>query len=404
MDDLELLRAFRATVPAARAETREAARTRVFGDGGRVQDEQARRRRLLVVGATAVIAVAGAGAAYGIAERFLIGDPAPRELKERVAESQSPPEVKGLLIPVVRRRYGSVDVDAERMRLAASLDGSSGLYYLWSAPKRDGGECLFLQPVGARTPDGRPQLVGSGCTTDHGAKIVFDMAGTRESFGVVSGTVATEVKRLEIHFRGGRELAVPLQGRFFVYELRLVRDQLSGVFTFPEFALVGYDAAGKEIARDAHKEALSPEARAFMGFLHSFDPSREKPLFESRTRSGKPIRLFLFERNGERCNIIAVEGTKSGGCGRVRARPEQVLVNFEQIGGILLLYGQVGAAVERVELQFADGRAERLPIRDGYTFHRFDPDVFVDGPRPVAVIGRDKDGDVVAEKRLDGRE
>jgi hypothetical protein len=150
---------------------------------------------------------------------------------------------------------------------------------------------------------------------------------------LVEGRVGPRVSRLEAELKG-RRLPVPLSGRFFLAEVPGVRDS-----ELPEVTLVGYDAAGREVARYAHGQPRVPVPGPI-------DVSGRQPLLEIRTRrTRKPIRLYVVTSNGVPCKVLVTPGGTSR----------------------------------------------------GYQVARRD---FVAGRRPIELVGRRVDGDIVGETKL----
>ena len=297
------------------------------------------------------------------------------------------------MIPRVRAVPG---IRVEETRLAASLDASTGPVYLWVAPSERGGQCLFLQVVGNEQPNGRSNLSG-GCGRGS-APVDSTLSGTRVRDGrwlsLVYGRVEAPVVRVELEL-SDKAFAVPLTGRFFLYELPGAADGDS-----PPIAVVGYDAAGGEVARRRHGGPAGLGGRPL-----ALEPREDAPLLEIRTRrTQSPIRLYVVERDGRRCTVLVSPGGTSSGCPGRPPAPREIAVAPNQIGsapdGMLLLWGEVGREIHRLELRFEDGRVERLPLVDGFSLYQVDPDDFVAGRRPVALVGRSANGDVVAQNEL----
>lgn len=348
-----------------------------------------RRSRAALAAAAAVVLVF-AGTAYALAREFLIGEPAPAEVREQAALLN---EVKGELIPRVHQRPR---IRVEETRLAASVVASTGPVYLWVAPTESGGYCLFQQIVGTELPQGRPNLRG-GCgrrndTIDSALSVTRVRPG--HLLTLAYGRVDRRVERLEAEV-SGRIRTVPVTDGYFLFELPRASDGgLSGV------ELIGYDGSGREVARRRHSVPFE-----FFRPRPSVDVSRERPLLEIETRVTKqPIRLYVVERDGERCTVLVSPGGTGSGCGRRRPDPHEIDVAPTQIGsastGMLLLWGEVGSEIRALELRFEDGRVERLPLAGHYTLYQVDRADFAAGRRPIVLIGRSDDGDVVSEKRL----
>jgi hypothetical protein len=377
MDELRRLREFRSDVvvpSGSHARAREALAAAI---GGR-----RRRRSRLLLAVAAALLLLGGGTAYALAREFLVGEPAPNDVRERVALLNA---VKGELIPRTRR---GVRIRADETRLAATIRASTGRVYLWVAPAAAGDYC-FLQIVGTELPDGGPNLGGGGCGAASGP-----VAGTRSGSRVrgrwltlVHGQVRPTVERLVAVYKG-RRLPIRLTGRFFLAELPGIRDSEA-----PQLTLVAYDAAGREVGRQPFGRVL-PRPRPV-------DVTRERPLLEILTRrTRKPIRLYVADG----CEVLVTPGGTSSGCGGRALRPREIPIGTTQIGaaprGMLLLWGEVGRAIARLELRFEDGRVERLPLVRQYTLYQVAPRDFAAGRRPVELVGRNAAGKVVGRRSL----
>ena len=117
MDELTLLRAFRANVPRSPQARQQAHERLERMIGGR---RERRSPRLLVLLAAITLLIALGGTAYGLAREYLLGDPAPDPVKQQAAMLN---EVKGELIPIARQGPG---IRVEETKLGAFLDASTG--------------------------------------------------------------------------------------------------------------------------------------------------------------------------------------------------------------------------------------------------------------------------------------
>lgn len=315
-------------------------------------------------------------------------------------------QVKGELIPTARVGPG---IRGQETKLAAFLDASTGPVYLWVAPS-ERGECLFMQIVGTERPDGKPNLSG-GC--GRGTRLIdWGLSATRVRDGrllaLLSGSVGTDVERLELRSEGAT-VNVPLQGRHFLVEL-----SGGGAGPSPEIPpleLIAYDATGQELARQKSRPAFNAPGRA-PGQLERprpIDLTGQRPLVEITTRrTGKPIQLYLLDhvadRGGQRCQVLVTPGGTSSGCGGRALKPTEVSVHPNQIGtspdGMLLLWGEVGSEIARLELHFEDGRIEQLPLAKRFALYQVDPADFAAGRRPLRLVGRDRSGTAVGERKL----
>jgi hypothetical protein len=363
----------------------------VLGRAGERRHLPASPTRRAMIIAAAIVAVAGAAAsAYAVGRHLLVGGPAPPDVKEQAVLLN---QVKGELIP---RVYPGPRIRVEQTRLAAALDASTGRVYLWVAPTERGDYCLFKQIVGTELPDGSPNLSG-GCGRGD-TPIDSTLSGTRVRDGgwlsLVYGHVDEAVQRLVVRV-DGRTHQVPLSGRFFLFELPEVADG-----QFPEIELVAYDAQGNELARKKHAVPANFTRRP-----QPVDISGKRPLLEIETRrTKKPIRLYVIDRGGERCLVLVSPGGTGSGCGGRPPEPREIPIAPNQIGtapdGMLLLWGEVGNEIERLELRFQDGRVERLPLVEHFTLYQIHPHDFVDGRRPIELVGRNAAGEVVGRREL----
>ncbi len=399
MDELTLLEQFRADIPRpllARQQARERLERMIAGGSRR------RWPRLLALLAAVALLIALGGTAYGLAREYLLGDPAPDPVKQQAAMLN---EVKGELIPKARRGPG---IRVEETKLGAVLDASTGPVYLWVAPSEHGGECWFEQVVGNELPDGSPNVSGGCGHVVNSRPIDWGTAATRVRDGRllarISGSVSEEVAKLELT-SAGRTVAVPLQGRYFLFEVE--GGGRKPVPEIPPLLLVAYNKAGNVLAQQRSRNELrTPAPGPGSGQRpRPLDLSGRTPLIEITTRrTGRPIRLYVFERDGERCRALVSPGGIGSGCGGRSPRPDEVAVAPNQIGaapgGMLLLWGEVGSEIAQLELRFEDGRIEQLPLVEQFALYQVDPADFVAGRRPLRLVGRDSNGNAVGERKL----
>ena len=69
-------------------------------------------------------------------------------------------------------------------------------------------------------------------------------------------------------------------------------------------------------------------------------------------------------------------------------------------GGILLLLGQVGSKIARLELRYQDGRLVTVPLHDRWALYEVVPADYAEGRRPQTLVGRDSAGREIASQRL----
>jgi hypothetical protein len=348
--------------------------------------------RIVAIAVAALVLLAG-GTAYAIAREFFIGDPAPPAVKEQAALLN---EVKGELIP---RVHQGPRLRVDETRLAARVDASTGSVYLWVTPTTSGGYCLFTHIVGTELADGRPNL-GAHCGEAKLLDASLNMTRVQDGrmLALVYGRVAEPVRRVVMR-RSGRTMPIRLSGQFFLDELPNVpADDVPRVTV----TFIGYDASGDEVVR---RELGAPPALGTDHRLRQVDVSSQTPLLEIRTRrTGKPVRLYVIEREGKRCTVLVSPGGTGTSCGGRGPTAREIAVAPNQIGaapdGMLLLWGEAGSAITELVLRFEDGRVEDLPLRRHFTLYQVDPRDFAAGRRPVAVVGKGASGEVIAEREL----
>jgi hypothetical protein len=240
MDELQLIRDFRATVPPASDETRRRARELL------AQRFEARttlgfpRRRVLVWVAVALLAGLLAGSAFAFGGRiydFIRGEPAPKPVRNvyHFGFKGGPPH------------FGNPGVIESRAHGVLAFKTTAGPMALWAAPTRDGGVCWLL----TRLPNSAVLDLGlGGCGprgVPGGRKLVADVStatstkgGHTLAFGYGFGIAAQDVVRVELRLAGGSVLHAPVYEGFF------------GVGAPPGAKLVsatGFDANGHAVGR-----------------------------------------------------------------------------------------------------------------------------------------------------------
>lgn len=376
MDELALLSRFREAElddGFARERAESALRERI------AQNRSSRRTLVAFVAFGALVVLAAS--AYGVRTRFLVGDEAPPDVTRQVALLD---QVKGTLFP-----WRAQGVLVDRTRLAAAIDASTGPVYLWTAPARGGRVCAFLQIAGTeRRPGGVPNL-GGGCG-GYAPPLSAQFSRSAVRGGryvlVAYGRVEREVASVEIRSAGRVSSVVPT-ARWFLVELGAE----------PE-AIVAKDRRGRRLGIQRFgAPPVAPQA------------PRGKPLRTSvaqilTRRTHKPIRLTVTRyRGGTTCTELDTPGGVSSGCG-VAPLPMTLPIGVTQIGripvGLVLLAGEVGSAIASVEVRFEDGRSERLRLTDGLILYQVARADLAPGRRPVALVGRDRNGAIVVRRSL----
>src|SRR4051794_5890703 len=130
MDELTLLREFRAAVPGPSERARE----------GALRFDRPRRKRLVVAGAVAFAAAALVTSAFALG--LIPGARAPKSVRDELARMMKPPRKELLALQSPR----SPRLLIEQTKLLAV----SGRYVVWVVPQADGRRCAFIQRTGER--------------------------------------------------------------------------------------------------------------------------------------------------------------------------------------------------------------------------------------------------------------
>jgi hypothetical protein len=208
MDELQLIRQFRADLPlaaGARERAQEVLRARITG--------RRRRRKLVLAVAFAVAGLLATGVALGLADDVIDlvrGKPAPKGVKELSFRSldKFPP---GANWP---------QADASRARGVSAVRVEGGLFTLWEAPVPGGGWCFATWVL---DEESRQLLApgGSGAcdrkAPPHGRLLAFPGLGFTGFFndpegrhwvGAVFGIAPKEVVTVRVRFPTGKTIQV----------------------------------------------------------------------------------------------------------------------------------------------------------------------------------------------------
>jgi hypothetical protein len=380
MDELARLRSF-AAVPSPTPETRARAERALRVAIARPLS-RSRRPLVLAAAALALAAVLAAGA-YAI-ERVVVGSPAPQSVKnvERILD-----QIKGEMIPLVHRQSG---IEVEKTRAAAVLHSSKGTVYLWVAPTRFGGYCLFTQIAGDTQPDGRPRI-GGGCNTpSRGFNLMFSQQRFHGGLlGLVYGRVAFRGARsVEIRYAVARPRVVKLTpGGYLLAEIPAL-DEVHSVLAL--------DARGHVLGRQVNRPMPPPTLP--IGTTHAVATLRT-------LRRHRVVYLRAAPgQHGKLCLTLDTPGGLSFGCSK-RPPANDFDVSPSQIGaapkGIFLLYGVVGANIRSLELRFEDGIHVALTLHHSrFVLYQIAPRHFASGHRPTELVARNGAGRIVKVSRF----
>src|SRR5713226_3174875 len=347
MDELALLKDFRLqdTSPdGAREHARQALRAALAR-------RRVRRRYVLalVFAGTALLVVG----AYAITRELVVGAPAPTSVKHQFAGIGV---LRGELIPLPRQPLGII---ADKARVAAVLHSSVGPVYLFVAPTKGGGTCQFVWIASMRMPDGRQNMSG-GCGSRDRFGVGFSMTNVHGQYlRLARGWVGFRARTVVICYDRG-EQRIHVKPPWLLAEIRKA-----------PVSVIAYDAGGHVVGRNptpsplTHKPEQPPEQP--LGAYHT--------VITVRTRyTHRPMSVARGSRGG-RCVTFDSPGGSSASCGGHPPEPKEITVSPTQIGnaqthGMLLLWGDVGSSIERLELRSEDGRVVRLPLRERYTLYQ----------------------------------
>jgi hypothetical protein len=212
MDELTALREFGIALDPGSASTRAVARAAL--------DLRIARRprwfhRPAAVTVAAVVAAVVAGGAFALARYVIAGSPAPQDVQSQVALLSG---VKATL----RSHARTTGVLVDETKAAAVVSTDSGPVYLWLAPTRNGGDCLFLEVAAAPQPDGNPNLQG-GCVTGHPYALDASFPWLRlpngKGLALVYGYAQEPATKVRIHFQSGAISTAEMNGRYFMVEV-----------------------------------------------------------------------------------------------------------------------------------------------------------------------------------------
>jgi hypothetical protein len=377
MDELTVVREFR-LADAAGDGAKEHARRALSA----AIDRRRVRRRYAVVVAALVGLVLLVSAAYGIVRALRVGEPAPPEVRQALVRFGHEAE----LIPIPQ----SPQLDARNARVAATLDSSVGRVDLFSVPAGSAQVCGWLWIEAKRTYDGRPD-VSSVCGEARRESFFGffgDSVGGRHVM-LFEGHAAARVARVVLRIRG-RDVTVPLVGRWFLAEL-VARPA----------AFFSYNADGRVLERHVIPWSLPSHPRRHR-VPHRLGPKRLVLTIRSPDTGGL-IRLSLARSStGGRCVYVSSGKKRSFGCdgfehGAIGVAPMQL---GGAPGGIQLLVGPLSPKIARLDVRYEDGRVARMPLRAGWTLYEVVRADYVKGRRPAVLVGRDRSGKVIARKRL----
>jgi hypothetical protein len=399
MDEIAVLKTFRAEVPERDDDARAAVR-RVLRQRRPRHRALLSRRKWIVVGA-ALVAVAAASSAFGWTSRLIdavAGEPAPEPVKEAFAVMNDARARE--MIPTFRRV--ARDPIIERAHGAIGINSSMGPVIIWAAPTRRGGICWIVDIERLRGPGGVPP--GGGRCNPTMPWLAVEpihhvLAETRVGDGylrLLHGRANSEVSSVELRYADGEAETLVVLNRFFLHELP--HDSKPEV-------LIARDESGAEIGRRyINPTGMQPGPVGPEDSPAQIGP--ERVLIRIETSTGHPLTFSLAPaEGGQQCHMERYRGSLSGGCGpdrRERVGDAELSVgqglwNEAQDGKPLVkISGVVGSAIAELELRYADGTQTSVPIVERFVLFEIPP-AHHDDPR-FTLIGRDRDGAEIARR------
>jgi hypothetical protein len=401
MDELTLLKDFRVEDAAADG-AREHARAAL-----RAAMTRRRRPRGYVIAIAFVAAALLAAGAYAIVHEFVVGAAAPADVNAQLKF-----DVGHFFDSELIPWRGHPRKTAGPTRVAAAAQTPQGPVYLLLTPLQGGGECLFIY---TGREDGPPP--NSTCNFGkpvHPNRFVYSTQNITAAGLMIVGYAPGAV-----HVRyAGASFKTPF-GWF------VVRSHVDKV-------LVAYGVHGGRVAGvtlgEASRTKETPQPTrppadpagpqrvvisTYTGWARTGLTYRPQgpPAYKWR-QTHQPLKLAVApDTTGGWCIHIRVGPhllDQGLGCGYPRPRVDELHVVPVPLGwsarrtfmSTLVLFGEAGANIARVDVQFSDGRIAPATLREGMVFYVVRRPEFRAGHRPVEVVGRDARGYIVARKRL----
>lgn len=362
MDELAVLREFRAAVPGPS----EAALERALAFRER------RRRRAVVAALVAVAAVVLVTSAFAFG--LLPGSPAPKSVKKEISLMLRAPrdEILAFQQPPPGPR-----MLVDKTRLLASISTSRGRFVVWVVPLADGRRCAFLQRVGDRN------VATFGCS---GGRLFPETAGFG-ALGLIGGFAPPRAKTVEFKGAAGwGNKTLPVHHGFYF-----------GRFASP----IVLEAT----ARDAQGHVLA------RSFPYQPEPSSERPIvptdrtaLEITTRKGDKISLIVGPGQGGTCVTWSTYGPGDGqaSCGAFVKHGLRASIGQFRLppNRMVFIQGEAGPRIRAIRVRFEDGTT--VPVKFGLRVFLYEvqPRNYVKGHRPKLVLGLDSSGHVVARQRF----
>jgi hypothetical protein len=389
MDELQVIRSFRADVPTTDPDARRAARAELIR---RIDVAPRRWPRLAVVLAGLLVAAVMAASALALYD-FVAGEPAPPDVTNLLVEEGTAERLDPLFA-------GRANVVANSAHGVAALDTAAGPVLLWTVPTVDGPVCYFVEFARLSARAGTPQG-DANCGPHLGPLIFFLHRATVDDrqLAVVVGWPQEDVGSVWLRAPDGDERELELSEGFFFAEVPADRIPALGERDKP-FGIVAKDAGGAEVA-------WFPVTESFAGPLLHGSPKVVGPkrtLIETKDSWGRPMRLVLIPIEGGMTCLRHKTATGTGtSCGTELRVEEGIQVHPGLMGSNVSVSGSVGPDVAKLELHHQDGYVVELPIVERYVLHGVPRARFEEGKRPNMLVARNRDGVEVAREKLGQR-
>jgi hypothetical protein len=402
MDELQVIRSFRAGVAPADADARRAARAGLLA---RIESApRARRSPRLAVIVAALIA-AGVLTASGLAlYDFIAGEPAPPSVTRLIVEEGTAERIGPLFA-------GNPEVIAQTAHGVAVLETSKGRVLLWAAPTAGNAICYFLEFERLSERTGTPQgeancgyrpLPTEPARTVPVLFVLHRKTIDRNELAILVGWTHESIESVSLRSPQGEERELALFENFFLAEIRADRVPKDSQDGKP-YEVVATDRAGNE---------LRPlPITDFTGslWLQSYRSPKitgaKRTVIETSDSRGRPMRLSLIPiEGGKTCiELMTRNGTSTGGCSAQPRVDKGIQVHPTLMGSIVFVSGSVGPEVANLELHHQDGYVAELPLVERFVFHGIPSARFEDGKRPILLVARNRSGDEVAREKVGQR-
>lgn len=399
MDEISTVKLFRSEIPERDAVAREAVRGSLeaaMRATGRRRRPLWRSRRLLVVGAAALVGVVAATSAFGWTSRLvdlIAGEPAPPRVKRAFAVQN---EARARQVMPIFRRSGASNPIVEQTHGVIGIDSSVGEVIIWAAPTRGGGVCWVLDIEPLRRPDGLPNG-GAGCNPHPQSPRVpleYGLRGTRVGdrfLELIDGRVRADVASVELRYADGATETLPVFERFFLHEPRPDSEPI---------LLIARDRDDAELQRQPVRSPESLRDR----FPDVVGP--ERPLIRLKTATGFLLTFALAPAQDDQlCQITRYRGSVARGCGpdpRERVAADEISVHpglwneAEDGKPLVTLNGVVGANIARLELHYVDGTTVPVPITEQFVVFEIPPSHHKD--ERFVLVGHNSAGEAIVRR------